>query len=381
LLLQSSAKRPPRQAPVVLDFSGCNGQTLCGQDVKILIGFDFFGAGNIGDDLMLAGFLDALSNRDVELACLSAHDAFSQRQRFPSIQWLASEPLIKEQAIQWCDVWLGLGDSPFQTTSGLWFLDTLVTDLGMCQRESKPVFFLGTGVNDLEALDTVQSRFILPSVDFIWTRDNQSFELLARHLPDGKLGVGADLANISLAKLFPERVAGEEISSDGFVINVEDPLQFSSEAFERHIANSSAPKIRWICQESRELCLSEQTIYQNFSKAAQSRLELALVDYHAALLSELVAPWREIKRCLSTRYHGGLIAAWAGSSVVAYCRNAKVGGLVRDLKLSECSSLRRAEEIESALVAARPVEGGILKGLGRRALEMCREFVTRSGVP
>lgn len=363
---------------MVLDFSECTWQTLRGYGVKILIGFDFFGAGNIGDDLMLAGFLDALSDRDVELACLSAHDAFSQRQRFPSIRWLASEPLVKEQAIQWCDVWLGLGDSPFQTTSGLRFLDTLVMDLGMCQRESKPVFFLGTGVNDLEALNTVQSRFILPSVDFIWTRDNQSFELLAQHLPQSKLRVGADLANISLGKLFPEQIAGEEISGDGFVINVEDPLQFSSEAFERHIADSSAPRIRWICQESRELCLSEQTIYKNFSKLAQSRLELALVDYHAALLSELVAPWRGIRRCLSTRYHGALIAAWVGSSLVAYCRNAKVQGLVQDLKLSECFSLRKAEDIESALVAARPVEGGILGGLGRRALEMCREFMTRA---
>jgi hypothetical protein len=59
----------------------------------------------------------------------------------------------------------------------------------MCRREGKPAFFLGTGVNDLAALDTVESGEILSSVDSIWTRDNLSYEFLARHLPDRtKLG-------------------------------------------------------------------------------------------------------------------------------------------------------------------------------------------------
>jgi hypothetical protein len=70
-----------------------------------------------------------------------------------------------------------------------------------------------------------------------------------------------------LAKLFPDRMVGEHISGDAFVINVEDPSQLSCEAFERHFSNSTAPKSRWICQESRELSMSELTIYKKFSQA------------------------------------------------------------------------------------------------------------------
>jgi polysaccharide pyruvyl transferase WcaK-like protein len=251
----------------------------------------------------------------------------------------------------------------------------------MCRRESKRAFFLGIGVNDLAALDTPQSREILPSLDFIWTRDNQSYELLARHLPDRtKLGLGADLANISLAKFFPNSIAQDEASTDAFVINVEDRSQLSPEAFERYISNSAssgAPKIRWICQESRELPISELTIYKNLSQQARSRLELALGNYQTASLAELVAPWKGIRRCLSTRYHGALIAAWTGSAPVAFCRNDKVRGLVQDLMLSECVSLKTVEHIESALASARPVEQNVLENLSRIARTMCQEFIAR----
>jgi len=351
--------------------------------MKILIGFDFFGAGNLGDDLMLSGFLDACSDHSFELACLSAFPLFSQQRRFRSIRWLPSTPAAREEAIKWCDIWLGLGDSPFQTTSGMQFLDMISTDLKICRRERKPAFFLGTGINDSAALGTPQSREILPSLDFIWTRDQQSYDLLASQLsgPE-KLGLGADLANVSLAKFFPQPITANVTSPDAFIINVEETSQLSIEVLERYIADaaeSGAPKIRWICQECRKLSISELTIYEDFfSQRTQRRLALGLSDYQMASLADLVAPWKGIRRCLSTRYHGALIAAWAGSAPVAYCRNDKVRGLVEDLALNECVSLKKAEHIESALDSARPVERTVLEKLSRQARDMCHEFLSRS---
>jgi hypothetical protein len=59
--------------------------------LRIHIGHHFFGAGNIGDDLMIAGFLDALNScqRDFTLSCAIPFDTGSQGIRFPEVNWLA----------------------------------------------------------------------------------------------------------------------------------------------------------------------------------------------------------------------------------------------------------------------------------------------------
>ena len=52
------------------------------------IGHTFFGAGNIGDDLVLAGFLDGISGAPgLRLTCGTRYDIASQRRRFPQIEW------------------------------------------------------------------------------------------------------------------------------------------------------------------------------------------------------------------------------------------------------------------------------------------------------
>jgi hypothetical protein len=122
--------------------------------VHIHIGHHFFGAGNVGDDLMVAGFLCAVRGHQpgLRLTCAIEHRRLSQALRFPEIEWLPYDMALRRQCVQACDVWLGLGDSPFQSEVSTWLLDHLVEEVGLCEEFGKPMYFLGVGVNDTKAL-------------------------------------------------------------------------------------------------------------------------------------------------------------------------------------------------------------------------------------
>src|ERR1700733_6488986 len=95
---------------------------------EFLIGLDFFGAGNLGDDLMLAGFLKGikdlgLSSKMRRLRALCSLDRVSQRIRFPEIDWVDGKAKgAREDAFKSADAVLGIGGTPFQISIGRWFL-------------------------------------------------------------------------------------------------------------------------------------------------------------------------------------------------------------------------------------------------------------------
>ncbi len=59
---------------------------------KIILAFDFYGSGNIGDDLMLAGFLEGLKElspqQKPEITGTSRWDINTQQRRFGSVEWV-----------------------------------------------------------------------------------------------------------------------------------------------------------------------------------------------------------------------------------------------------------------------------------------------------
>ena len=69
-------------------------------ETEFLIGLDFLGAGNLGDDLMVSGFLEGIAQlglRD-KMRCLRAlcsYDRSSQRHRFPQIDWRTDNPNLQ----------------------------------------------------------------------------------------------------------------------------------------------------------------------------------------------------------------------------------------------------------------------------------------------
>ena len=95
---------------------------------------------------MLEGFLASLakSGKQAEILGCIPYDIESQRLRFPRIHWVSSAGAEhRERQLREADVWLGLGDTPFQLASGPWMLDHLDRDRELCRRLDKPMLFLG----------------------------------------------------------------------------------------------------------------------------------------------------------------------------------------------------------------------------------------------
>ena len=105
--------------------------------MRIHLGHHFYGAGNLGDDLMLAGFLRALEEQEpgAEVTGAVPFDRAALAARFPRITWHGMEREERRACIAACDAWLGLGGSPFQHTQSRWFIDHLAEEAALCREQ------------------------------------------------------------------------------------------------------------------------------------------------------------------------------------------------------------------------------------------------------
>jgi polysaccharide pyruvyl transferase WcaK-like protein len=343
--------------------------------LKIHIGHDFFGAGNIGDDLTLGGFLCACAQfgHSVSITCCSPHPLGPLRRRFPEVAWFPANYEERSARIQNCDLWLGLGDSPFQSVVGTAILDHIVEDLRICRDRNKPVFFLGVGVNDEEALELPQTIEILRAAEHIWTRDRISARQLSNLVPENKLTEGADLSNLFLSRGC--RQSRHEGRGLGVVINVENPQQVSIGIIGSVLLGWTDDRLVWLCQEVRNLPFSELSYYSQLDEPVQSRVALVIPDYDQGSLVDFTSTWKRIGTCLSTRYHAALVAAWAGCRIAIFPRSQKVVSLIHDIGCVSVNSLGCKEDIVGALEEAKPVEPDRLRALESLAQEKCQEFL------
>ena len=104
------------------------------------------------------------------------------QRRFPKVTWLPYDDRERARCIAECDVWLGLGGSPFQIALSRWFVDHLVAEAQLCQSAGKPRYFLGVGVQSPNELADPEVRRLCTHAAGIWTRDDSSAERL-RSLP------------------------------------------------------------------------------------------------------------------------------------------------------------------------------------------------------
>jgi hypothetical protein len=344
--------------------------------LRVHIGHHFFGSGNIGDDLMLAGFLDATQPLAAELAltCCTAQDIASQRLRFPSIDWFAYEEEARMRCIEQCDVWLGLGDTPFQATGGnTWFLDHLVQEAAWCREFGRPMYYLCVGVNERETLDLPQARALLGQAERLWMRDAASGEMVRSATDGGRVSDGADLAHIALQQM---HFAAPEEGVLGLVLNFEDPRQFEIGQIAALIETSPDAGVRWLVQEVRALPGSETELYGKLPEATRARADWRLPDYAGSLTAQgLIANWGVPGAVLTSRYHGALTAAWMGARTIAFRRNDKIAGAAQQLGLTLVSDLGDTEAIQRALAQSRPVDRELLNGLADRARQCCEEFL------
>jgi polysaccharide pyruvyl transferase WcaK-like protein len=337
--------------------------------LSIHIGHHFFGAGNLGDDLMLAGFLRAAPPAwRGRLTCCVPHDRAALAARFPEVQWLPYEPGAREQAIRSCAAWLGLGGAPFQSNVSRWFVDHLAEEGRLCAAAGKPMYFLGVGVQDPASLELPELQAVIRQARRVWTRDDASADLLADRIPSVTVAAAADLAHLQLAALPPPRAEAGRFTA---ALNFEF-AEWPGLAGALRATDALAVRERvWAAQEARDLPGAERWLHARLPESERARWRLQPV--------ETLAAWPSGEWQLSSRYHGTLIGAWAGSRAVVIGTNAKLRAAAAETGYPLAAGDDPHPAWTELFGRSRPPDPARLQGRARLAAQACAEFFAAVG--
>lgn len=310
--------------------------------VRIHLGHHFYGAGNLGDDFMLAGFLAAMRTLApaATFTCCVPFPLEPLRQRFPAIDWLPYDPGVRARCIAESDAWLGLGGSPFQHALSRWFVDHLTADAKLCELASKPMFFLGVGVQTTAELADAAVRRVCAQASAIWTRDAASAERLAALPAPPPIEASTDLAHLFFRATPPSPPAPGRLT---LVANFDYGAWPGQASFLRTVspdAPSPSPfphpitERIWLAQESRDLPGAERALHAALPPSEQSHWKLTTPDLQptpATSLESAFTRWPTGEWLVTARFHAALAGAVSGSRIVILSTNEKLRGVAHDL--------------------------------------------------
>ncbi|MBL9189291.1 MAG: polysaccharide pyruvyl transferase family protein [Opitutaceae bacterium] len=344
--------------------------------MRIHLGHHFYGAGNLGDDFMLAGFLSAMRALAPEatFTCCVPFGLEPLRQRFPTVEWSPLEDADRARCIAECDVWLGLGGAPFQSALSRWFLDHLVGEMELCERARKPMFYLGIGIQHAADLAEADVRHLVGRAEHIWTRDFGSAEKL-RALPSRpQIDAAADLAHIFFRDHNPPPAKAKRLT---LVANFDYDAWPGQADCLSAIRDIPATERVWLAQEGRELPGAERRLYATLPTTEKAWWAFASPEQPGAPLPEVITTWPSGEWIVTARYHSAVAAAWAGSKIVVISTNEKLRSVAHDLH-APLLPLRADEgTVFRAISGAKPSKPPV--HLADRARAACAEFV-RSAV-
>ncbi|MSU22443.1 MAG: polysaccharide pyruvyl transferase family protein [Opitutus sp.] len=341
--------------------------------MRIHLGHHFYGAGNLGDDFMLAGFLAALRPLAprASLTCCVPFALEPLRRRFPAVEWRPAELPIREQCIAACDVWLGLGGSPFQSALSRWFVDHLVADAAACARAGKPMFFLGVGVQSAAELNVPDIRRLCAQAAGIWTRDAASAEWLAAlPAPPPMVEPAADLAHLFFRDTPPPPAAAGRLT---LVANFDYGTWPGQTAFLHRARAHRATERLWLAQESRDLPGAERALHAALPAAEKTSWPLRSPELPGAPLDRVLAHWPSGEWLVTSRYHAALAGAWSRSKVIVIATNEKLRAAARELDCALLAPDADEAAVDRALASAAPATPGALPA--ERAEAACAAFV------
>ncbi|HYW54908.1 MAG TPA: polysaccharide pyruvyl transferase family protein [Dongiaceae bacterium] len=339
---------------------------------SVFVGHDFFGAGNFGDDLALAGFLTvAARHPNVRITICTPYDVESQRALFPQVRWLPGGEAEPERALRDADVWLGLGGTPFQLDSGPWLLDHNENERRRCASFGKPMYLLGIGCENPEAAADPRARSLLDSVERAWTRDERSAASLRPFIAPRQLSVGADMAHLAFGDA---PAAPHDDGVVGLLLAFERAEQFDLHELETFLERRGVERTRWLVQETRTFPHVERWILAALAPESRARLGIMELRYGTASVQDYMRAFGTPETTVSSRYHGVVVAAWHGSKVLVVSRSAKLRGIADDLGLPQIDDLNSHASLETALATAAAVPRGRLHAMRDRARRMCDAF-------
>ena len=344
--------------------------------MNIHLGFHFYGAGNIGDDLMLDGFLVAADPflRGGRLTCAVPSGLESQKLRFPRVEWVPYTESNKNRCTEEADAWLGVGDTPFQMTSGDWFIRYLRKEVARCHAFHKPMFMVSVGAEAEAAVRARDIKEIASGITFMSTRDPQSHRFLASLCDGSRENIidGADLASISLDRIFRTReTTGGRNVQLGFMIN-QETLQRGDLSACAQFLRSWTGRVVFLANEVRREKVFESGIFRRYVRPWYApwrgrAIQFLCPDYRRSTLSELVRHYGDCETVISSRYHAVLAAAWAGCRVAVIARSSKLKNLASEIDLPLAAPPLTCEGLFALYERARTVPEKTLRRLVERA--------------
>lgn len=337
-----------------------------------LLGFNFYGSGNIGDDLMLDGFL-AVTGLDADrVHCILGGERriSTLRCRFPSVEWTSSAKLHYR-------IWMGVGDTPVQASSGPWCLNSLRDSLTGTDYEC--AVMVGVGVEQEAVTLASGYRPLLRRMSLIGTRDERSAELLIREFGCGwgQIVVGADLAHAcpalqSLARAQPLEARKYSL---GVTICGGDGLPRQSlRVFRDWLLRRDLTKTVVLPTDVRSLPYGEVDLHRRWTTKSRWRrrpkmeIEIVTPDYwKASSVGRLVEHFADVQSLISSRYHGIVIGAWAGCRLAVIARGSKVETLARELDIPSVGRHFTTRDLDRIHEEARPVSLKKLEALAHKA--------------
>lgn len=345
--------------------------------IKIFLNFDFYGAGNIGDDLMLDGFLNEMKSAEAETDyyCSIPRNYYSQQLRFPGINFIPNEDRSKTATL--CDIWIGVGDTPVQVKSGDWFLEHLLRDSELKKKSRAKYYFIGVGAESEAIAQKDNYKIVLDDIDHLWTRDKATTEILTNisHEISGKITTSSDLANISLRNIFGNTESKKKTKIDlGMCYYDENAEPDNLKAIKLFLQelNRKNKKVLMFGNEVRMKGRYEYKLYMNmFTKIERilGGIKYFQPDYYNLNnISELVRHYNECETIMTSRYHSLLTAAWAGCKIVALERSSKVSALAKELGIIEVKKPFTAEKLMQAYIDSVFTDKNIIDRLYKSAV-------------
>lgn len=349
--------------------------SVASQFLDIFLGFNFYGAGNIGDDLMVAGFLEGLLKPDrYALKCCLAQDRVaSQKRRFPSIHWRSATTEVRNAEIQRAHLWLGIGGTPFQAAGGKWLLKSILRDYEANPNVPKWMFGIGCEAEVLQERELAQA--VVQQTQRIWTRDAASRSVLVDELgaDPASVVVAGDLAHIALNRVFPDSPGQHGTAGRvGLVVYGDRSAPLNMTAI-RQFANwlRADHEVVFLANDVRTTRSMERGLYERafggFRGLFCWKPGWYAPEYHSADIPGLVGHFASFETVMSSRYHALVAAAWAGCRVVAISRSSKIAFLADELGIPVVSKDFDEHALRAGLTQAQPVNRSKLLAFERAA--------------
>ena len=336
--------------------------------VRIYIGGNVYGAGNIGDDAVLQGLLGLLAEAVPGAVFVTGTHHGKRLDYLPSgiVYTDADDPLAVANAARSCDVVVSGGGTMIGDELGVAFPLGANSDLlGIAALHGKRTAMLGIGANRLGNPEAIElGRALMDLANLVTTRDAESRDVcLSLGADPDRILVTADPAFLLTAKeSVRTRVVKQRLREHGKLLGVSlvNEVWSQEKGYKRgvaeacdRLAETRGLRTVFFCNEVRAGNYFDYEACKQAAFLMKGEAELLSPTYYSP--EEMMDILSCFDAVLGMRMHALIFAAVAGTPFVALSRVDKVDNFMRQFGLQvsgtidACDGERLALDVESIL--------------------------------